>query len=715
MSEKISGVIERIVHYNRATSFCIAEVREAGGALLKLVTSCPPLEAGDEIEAHGRHEMDRRYGAQFRAERVQPLLPVTRTAIEKYLGSGRIRGIGPALASRLVTTFGPEVVTVLDDTPQKLLAVRGIGEKKLGEIRTAWEEQRGVWRLAAMLGEHGIGTRRAARIHKQYGSAAVALIRENPYRLAQEVRGVGFETADAIAQSLGFDRASPFRIGAGLRHLLDESRATGNCGHPREELIRNASTLLGCEATLVANVLDEAIRRRDLVLEDLGGTPVVFTRRLHEAETNIARMLLALTRVEPLLEEIPAVALPNLPQEKQDAIRRTLGSGVSVITGGPGVGKTTVVRAILGMLPDARVELAAPTGRAAKRLMQQTSVEARTIHRLLEWHPEDESFHRNEDNPLECDLLVIDEASMADVLLFECVLRAVGPGTSLLIVGDADQLPSIGPGQILRDVIASGRIPVSALKTVYRQGNDSRIIDNAHAINRGELPDLSNPPGTDFFFVRARDAEHARDRVVQTVADRAKQRGLDPMRDVQVLAPMRPGVAGVDELNRLLQRTLNPSSQSGQRIQRGTQWLTPGDKVMQTQNNYDKEVFNGDVGIVSHVDVEEDVMAVDFDGFVVEYSGTEIDQVMLAYATTVHKAQGSEFPCVVIPIVGAHSIMLQRNLLYTAVTRGQKFVILVGEEYAIRRAVQNASGTKRWTRLAAILAKDGSPAKALTH
>lgn len=703
MPEKISGVIERIVHYNRATSFCIAEVRESTGALLKLVTTCPPLEPGDEIEAHGRHEMDRRYGAQFRAERVHPLLPVTRTAMEKYLGSGRIRGIGPALASRLVSTFGAEVVTVLDDAPQKLLEVRGIGEKKLGEIRSAWEEQRGVWRLAAMLGEHGVGTRRAQRIHKQYGTAAVALIRENPYRLAQEVRGVGFETADAIAQSLGFDRASPFRIGAGLRHLLDASRASGNCGHPREELIRDAAALLECETGLVSTVLDDAIARSELIVEVLGDTAVVFTRRLHDAETNIARMLIELTGAKPLLEQIPII---DLPEEKQDAIRRSLGSGVSVITGGPGVGKTTVIRVILEILSEARVELAAPTGRAAKRLMQQTGAEARTIHRLLEWHPEDEAFHRNEENPLECDLLVVDEASMADVLLFESVLRAVGPGTSLLIVGDADQLPSIGPGQVLRDVIASGRIPVSALKTVYRQGNDSRIIDNAHAINRGEMPDLSNPPGTDFFFVRARDAEHARDRVIQTVAERAKQRGLDPLRDVQVLAPMRPGVVGVDELNRLLQRTLNPASQGGARIQRGTHWLTCGDKVMQTQNNYDKEVFNGDVGIVRDVDPEEDVMVVGFDGFMVEYSGADIDQLTLAYATTVHKAQGSEFPAVVIPVVGAHSIMLQRNLLYTAVTRGQKFVILVGEEYAIRRAVQNASGTKRWTRLKQVLSPE---------
>jgi exodeoxyribonuclease V alpha subunit len=708
MAEKISGVIERVVHYDRATAFCIAEVRESSGALLKLVTHCPPLESGDEIEAEGHRENHRRYGVQFRAERVQPLLPVTRAAIQRYLGSGRLRGIGPALARRLVEKFGENVVSVLDDAPDQLLEVHGIGAKKLAEIKRNWEDQRGVWRLAAMLGAHGVGTRRAQRIHKQYGSSAVSIIRENPYRLAQEVRGIGFETADAIAQSLGFDRASPFRIAAGLQHLLDESRTQGNCGHPHEELVRKAAELLGCTAELVQSVLSEAIARTDVIAEEVGGTVVVFTRRLHAAETNIARRLLELAAAKGLvgskeLEEI--VRALELPEEKRDAIRRTLTSGVSVITGGPGVGKTTVVRTILEILTarELSFELAAPTGRAAKRLMQQTGAGARTIHRLLEWHPEAESFQRNEDDPLKCDLLVIDEASMADVLLFESVLRAVGRGTSLLIVGDADQLPSIGPGQVLRDVIASGRIPVSALRTVYRQGNDSRIIDNAHAINRGEMPDLTNPAGTDFFFWRASDAEKARDLVLRVVAERTVQRGLDPLRDVQVLAPMHKGFAGVEELNAKLQARLNPSSADGPRIQRGAVWLTRGDKVMQTVNNYDKDVFNGDVGIVREVNAEEDAMSVEFDGFLVEYTGADIDQLTLAYATTVHKAQGSEFPAVVIPIVSAQSIMLQRNLLYTAVTRGQKFVILIGEESAIAKAVRNANATRRWTRLAAVL------------
>lgn len=711
MAEKISGIIERVVHYDRASAFCIAEVRESGGALLKLVTNCPPLEAGDEIEAEGHREIHRRFGAQFRAERVQPLLPVTRAAMERYLGSGRVRGIGPALAARLVMKFGDDVVSVLDDAPDQLLEVRGIGTKKLAQIKRNWDEQRGVWRLAAMLGAHGVGTRRAQRIHKQYGSNAVALIRENPYRLAQEVRGIGFETADAIAQSLGFDRASPFRIAAGLQHLLDESRTQGNCGHPREELVRKAAELLGCTAELVQSALADALARHDVIAEDVGGTVVVFTRRLHAAETNIARRLLELVSSKGLVDasEVEDVVRSlELPEEKRDAIRRTLTSGVSVITGGPGVGKTTVVRTILEILTarEASFELAAPTGRAAKRLIQQTGADARTIHRLLGWRPEDESFQRNEDDPLECDLLVIDEASMADVLLFESVLRAVGPGTSLLIVGDADQLPSIGPGQVLRDIIASGRIPVSALKTVYRQGNDSRIIESAHAINRGEMPDLTNPAGTDFFFVRANDPEKARDLVIRVVAERTAQRGLDPLRDVQVLAPMHKGLAGVEELNAKLQERLNPGSASGPRIQRGATWLTPGDKVMQTVNNYDKEVFNGDVGIVRDVNAEDDAMVVDFDGFMVEYAGSDIDQLALAYATTVHKAQGSEFPAVVIPIVGAQSIMLQRNLLYTAVTRGQRYVILVGEESAIAKAVRNANATRRWTRLAKVLSAE---------
>ncbi|HYO78320.1 MAG TPA: ATP-dependent RecD-like DNA helicase [Thermoanaerobaculia bacterium] len=709
MAERLSGVIERVQHYAQATGFCVAHLRESGGALVTLVAVCPPLEPGDEIEATGQHVVDRRYGTQFRAERVAPLLPVTPEATKKYLASGRIRGIGPKLASRLIDKFGGDIISVLDESPQKLLGVQGIGEAKLATIRQGWSDKRDVWRLAALLAEHGIGTARAARIQKEFGGDALNIVRQNPYRLAQDISGIGFKVADAIARSVGFDRDSPSRIRAGLHHILGEARSFGHCGLPTAELLEKTSALLGCEQALVARVIEELVQERKVVADAIDGTPLIFARRLHEAETRIAALLATLMsaeapfrvdEMEALIDEVESDFV--LPDEKRAAIRLALTNPVCVITGGPGVGKTTVVNAILQIATKRELDiaLAAPTGRAAKRMTQQTSHAAKTLHRLLEWSPEHDGFTRNEDKPLECDFLVVDEASMCDVLLFESLLRSIEPGTSLLIVGDADQLPSIGPGQVLQDIIDSGAIPVASLKTVYRQGSGSNIITNAHRINSGDVPDLSNAEGSDFFFFGARDAESARDLVVDIVATRIPNKfGLDPLRDVQVLAPMRKGPAGVDELNALLQAKLNPARPAPGRT------FARGDKLMQTVNNYDKEVFNGDVGIVREISADGETVLMEFDRALIEYNGRDVDQLKLAYATTVHKAQGSEFPAVVIPLMSGHSIMLQRNLLYTAVTRASKYVILVGEKKAVARAVHNANASRRWTRLKACLVR----------
>ncbi|HET7433778.1 MAG TPA: ATP-dependent RecD-like DNA helicase [Thermoanaerobaculia bacterium] len=708
MPDHITGVVERVVHYIDATGFCIAEVRAQDGALLKVVANCPPLERGDEIEASGQHVVHKRFGAQFKAEHIAPLLPVTPAAITRYLSSGRIPGVGPAIAARLVAKFGSGVIDVLDNSPDKLRAVEGIGEKKLAAINKAWNAQRAVWRLTAMLAEHGIGTARAARIFKQFGGDAVAIVRQNPYVLAQEIRGIGFERSDRIALSLGFDRASPLRLGAALHHVLEKSERAGNCGTPREQLIDVATPLLACDRTLVEGALNEALAMKQLIAETIDDTPVIFAPRLHKAESHIAAMLARIASVdapftkddiEPLINEVESDFV--LPEEKRRAIALALTNAICVITGGPGVGKTTVVNAILQIAARAELDiaLAAPTGRAAKRLTQQTGHLASTIHRLLEWQPGG-GFARNEDTPLTCELLVVDEMSMTDVMLFESLLRAVAPGTTLLLVGDADQLPSIGPGQVLRDIIASDVIPVASLKTVYRQGEGSSIVANAHRINRGEMPDLTNAEGTDFFFFATKDNDATRDRVVEIVAERLPKRfGLDPLRDVQVLAPMRKGQSGVEELNVQLQRRLNPQAQGAA--------LAAGDKVMQIVNNYEKEVFNGDIGIVR--EATRETVVVDFDGYLVDYAADDVEQLVLAYATTVHKAQGSEFPAVVIPVAGAHTIMLQRNLLYTAVTRGKKLVVLVGEKSAIERAVRNADASKRWTRLRSCL-RDGQRA-----
>jgi exodeoxyribonuclease V alpha subunit len=700
--ERLSGVIERVQVYMDATGFCVAQLRESGGALVTIVAVCPPLEPGDEIEVTGQHVVDRRYGPQFKTERVAPLLPVTRTAVTKYLSSGRVRGIGPALAKRLVDKFGDDVIAVLDDTPERLLEISGIGSAKLSTIREGWAEKRDVWRLAALLGEHGIGTARAARIQKQFGGNAFTVVRQNPYRLAQEIGGIGFTIADRIANAVGVERDSPYRIRAGVQHVLGNARAAGHCGLPRETLLDDTAKLLACDRALAGNAVDALVQERALVAEG----ELIFTRRLHEAETQIARMLRALRDAEAPFTDAEVAALIDevesdfvLPDEKREAIRLALTNSVCVITGGPGVGKTTVVNAILQIAAkgDLEVALAAPTGRAAKRLTQQTGHTAKTLHRLLEWNPDNDGFTRDADTPLECDLLVVDEASMCDVLLFESLLRAIAPGTSLLIVGDADQLPSIGPGQVLQDIIESGAIPVASLKTVYRQSGGSSIIVNAHRINSGAMPDLTNQ-SADFFYFAANSAEKARDLVVDIVANRLPAKfKLDPLRDVQVLAPMRKGAAGVDELNALLQRRLNPARPAPGRT------FARGDKLMQTVNNYDKEVFNGDVGIVREISPDGEAIVMEFDRALVEYNGNDIDQLQLAYATTVHKAQGSEFPAVVIPLVGAHHVMLQRNLLYTAVTRAAQTVVLVGDRQAIARAVENAGASRRWTRLQAWL------------
>jgi exodeoxyribonuclease V alpha subunit len=537
------------------------------------------------------------------------------------------------------------------------------------------------------------------RIQRVFGSAALTIVRQNPYRLAQEISGIGFRTVDGIASAVGIARDSPYRIRAGMLHVLGEARSSGHCGLPREELMSKTAALLECETALAANVLGELLRERALIAD----SGIVFTRRLHEAETRIAGRLIELasadapfdaSEMDALLDDVESDFV--LPDEKRHAVRLALTNPVCVITGGPGVGKTTVVNAILQIAAkrELDVALAAPTGRAAKRLAQQTGHAAKTLHRLLEWSPGQEGFARGEDHPLDCDLVVVDEASMCDVLLFEALLHAIEPGTSLLIVGDADQLPSIGPGQVLHDIIASGVIPVASLKTVYRQGGGSSIIANAHCINAGRDPDLSNAEGSDFFFFGAKSAEDARDRVVDIVANRIPNRfGLDPLRDVHVLSPIHKGPAGVDELNTFLQRRLNPSRAAPGRS------FARGDKLMQTVNNYDKEVFNGDIGVVREISAGGDRVVMDFDRVLIEYHGTDIDQLQLAYATTIHKAQGSEFPAVVIPLLMSHAKMLQRSLLYTAVTRASRYVILVGQKEAVRRAVKNAPELQRWTRL----------------
>jgi exodeoxyribonuclease V alpha subunit len=713
MPEHLTGTVERVVHYNDHTGFAVFDLVESGRKR-RVVGIAPHLDSGDDVEVTGTAEVDARYGPQFKADVIRPMLPAGREGLMRFLASGRIQGIGKRLAKRLIDAFGEQLPHILEHEPKRVHAVQGVGRKRGERIAASWREQQDVRDLLIFLGEHGVGTARALRVHKRYGAQAIPLVRENPYRLAQEVSGIGFLTADSIARSLGLDTHSPARIGAALQHVLDQSRLSGHCGVPRAELLKTTSELLKLEVAPIEAVL-AAGERSAVITETVDGTAVVFTRRMHDAEEYVAARLAGLARkpagnVPDVAGILAASDLPPLTSEKLDAIRCAFGSRVAVITGGPGVGKTTVVSAVLRIAEelDLECETAAPTGRAAKRLIESTGASARTIHRLLEWSPDANDFTRNEGDPLKCGMVIIDEVSMVDILLFEALLRALGPSTRLLLVGDADQLPSVGPGQVLADVIRSGVVPVVHLKQIFRQAANSSIVLNAHRINEGNEPLFDQREG-EFFFFAAAEPEEARDRIIDVVTTRIPNRfGLDPLRDIQVLSPMYKSLAGVDELNAVLQRQLNPASRGEGCIERGEDRFAVGDKVMQTQNNYDKEVFNGDIGFVSQIDQEEEELAINFEGRRVVYSWEEMEQLTLAYATTIHKSQGSEFPAVVIPVVRAHHRMLQRNLLYTAVTRAKQLVVLVGQKDAVRIAVRNAGGSRRWTRLRHALRGDSS-------
>jgi exodeoxyribonuclease V alpha subunit len=707
MAERFTGTVERVVFYNDTTGFAVLSVKRDGGGGVSVVGLAPPMDEGDDIEVAGHFEVDRRYGAQFKADEIRPVLPSGTDGLLRFFASGRVEGIGPKLAKQLVDKFGDLLPRILEESPEKLSAIRGMGPKRRQQIVQSWREQTSVRDLLIFLGQHGIGTARALRVHRHYGGEAVRIIRQNPYRLAHEVSGIGFLIADSIARSLGIEPHSPFRIRAAIYHLLAQQSAVGHCGVPIGDLLSRSAALLKIDVALIEPVLAEDVAAEALRVAPVGEVPVVFTREMYDTESSIAEILARLVArpaeaVPDLRAVLAATNAPELTDEKHEAIRCAFNSRVAVITGGPGVGKTTVVSAVLAIADalDLTYELAAPTGRAARRMSESSGAAARTIHRLLELNPQQSVFGRDEDNPLDCDLLIIDEVSMVDVPLFEALLRALGRDTRLLLVGDADQLPSVGPGQVLADVIASGVVPVAHLRQIFRQAEGSSIVRGAHKINGGDVPAFDADPSGAFFFFPCADADAARDMILDLVTRRIPRTfGLDPLREVQVLSPMHKTNAGVEELNAALQKVLNPRNDDSAFLERGRATFAPGDKVMQTQNDYEKEVFNGDIGFVRAIDQKEELLRVDFDGRLVDYPFDHVEQLTLAYATTIHKSQGSEFPAVVVPVVLSHRIMLQRNLLYTAVTRARGLVVLVGQKEALRLAVHNATGGRRWTRL----------------
>ncbi|WP_201839054.1 SF1B family DNA helicase RecD2 [Microvirga zambiensis] len=716
--ETLAGSVERVTFHNAENGFAVLKVHARGKRdLVTVVGHTPAVGAGEWITASGIWSSDRTHGLQFKAEMLKTTPPTGAEGIEKYLASGQMRGIGPAMAKRIVAAFGENTFDIIEAQPERLTEVQGIGPWRASKIVSGWSEQKAVREIMIFLHAHGVGTARAVRIFKTYGYGAIQVMTEDPYRLAKDVRGIGFRTADAIAAKLGMEKTAPQRIRAGISFALQTATDEGHCALPVEALTRLAEQLLEVGQELIRTAVVEELSKGEIISDTIGDETCLFLKGLYLSEQAIASRLLERASGPLPWPEIDLdKAIPwvegrsgkILAASQREALKLVLASKVAVVTGGPGVGKTTLLDTILRLLvaKGVRVALAAPTGRAAKRMTEQTGLEAKTIHRLLEIDPKHGGFSRNEDNPLDCDLLVVDETSMVDVPLMNALTKAIPSHAGLLLVGDVDQLPSVGSGQVLADIIASGRIPIARLTEVFRQAAESRIVVNAHRINKGQMPEPPNAgEETDFYFVEINDPEEGVPKIIQMIRKRMPRRfGLDPMTDIQVLCPMNRGVLGARNLNIQLQEVLNPNPPA--RVERFGWRFSPGDRVMETQNDYDREVFNGDLGTVDRIDDEEGALIASFDGREVSYPFGELDTLVPAYATTIHKSQGSEYPAVIIPVVTQHYTMLARNLLYTGVTRGKRLVVLVGQKKAVAMAVRGGQMKKRWTKLREWLSRE---------
>ncbi len=712
--EALAGIVMRVTFHSPESGFCVLRVKVRGRRdLITLVGSAAAIQPGEYIHASGRWDNHRDHGLQFKADILKVTPPTTVEGIERYLGSGMIKGIGPVYAKKLVDAFGEAVFDVIEQTPEKMQEIDGIGTVMAKKITDGWAEQKAVREIMLFLQSHGVSTTRAVRIYKTYGTKAIPLIMENPYRLAGDIRGIGFRSADLIAAKIGIEKTSMVRARAGISYALMEAVGEGHCALPEAALLERAEKLLDIPGKLLSEALALELESGTVIADRSRGERCIFLPYLWHAEKSISERLGVLSfGVLPWPAIDPLKAVPwvegrlgfTLAGSQKNAVELALRDKVLVITGGPGVGKTTIVNSILKivMAKGALVALAAPTGRAAKRLSESTGIEAKTIHRLLEFNPISGGFKRGAESPLECNLLVIDETSMVDVPLMAQLLRAVPDKAAVIIVGDVDQLPSVGPGQVLADIIDSESLPVARLTEIFRQAAKSRIITNAHRVNHGIMPDVTVPESgnSDFYFIEAAEPEDAVSKIVELVKNRIPHRfGFDPIRDIQVLCPMQRGGVGARSLNVDLQKALNPGSGGEPSVERFGYTYRVGDKVMQMENDYDREVFNGDIGFVTSIDNDINEIAIDFDGRSVVYGYGELDEVMLCYATTIHKSQGSEYPAVVIPMMTQHYTMLERHLLYTGITRGAKLVVIVGQKKALAMAVRGARDRRRWSKL----------------
>ena len=702
--EHLRCVVERITYQNTENGYTVLKCAVKNyNDLVTVVGTMPDNHVGSVLSLDGFWKMDARYGKQFSVEKFEETLPATVYGIEKYLGSGLIKGVGPKFAKRIVGKFGKDTLDVIEENPDSLIEVEGIGKVRVERIKNSWKEQKEIKNIMLFLQSNEVSTSHATKIFKTYGSESIQIVTENPYRLADDIWGIGFKTADVIAGKMGIEKGKFVRLRSGILYTLNKLSESGHCYAVREQLIKKAIELLDVDAPELEITVDEMIRTGDVVKEE----EAIYLPPFYFSETGCAKRIIRLleagrkVKVDPdkIVQKVVSQSDISYDEIQLEAVRTAISSKVMVLTGGPGTGKTTTTMGIITAyrLAGCRILLAAPTGRAAKRMSEATGMEAKTIHRLLEFKPP-EGYQKNEEKPLEGDVLILDECSMVDVMLMYNLLKAIPEHMSLILVGDTDQLLSVGAGNVLKDIIDSGRIPVVRLTRIFRQAQGSRIIMNAHRINKGEAIDMRGGKDADFFFAGKATNEEVVDTLVRYCTQNLpRYYHVDAFKDIQVLTPMQKGICGAANLNQLLQEALNPTKIF---LHRGGTQYRLHDKVMQIRNDYEKEVFNGDIGTVTKVDMEERELTVDFDGRDVIYDVTELDELVLAYAVTIHKAQGSEYPIVVMPFTMSHFVMLQRNLLYTGVTRAKKILVLIGEKKAVYYAIKNETTTERNTKLA---------------